>query len=135
LLEESVVKKQDVEPSTSSEITPIARQLYRHLVKIVRRGTASITYRDLAVAVSEKYPVHQRSPKLHSALTEVTIACRARELPAVTAIVWKARAHRPSDGYYEIAHPRARSWAGQLEAWKEEHARVLREAQDLPASL
>jgi hypothetical protein len=130
------VKKQEEEPSISTEITPIARQIYRHLVKIVRRGTASITYRDLAAAVSsEKLTVHQRSPKLHSALTEVTIACRARELPAVTAIVWKAGAHRPSDGYYEIAHPRARSWAGKLEAWREEHARVLRQAQDLPAAL
>jgi hypothetical protein len=127
------VKKQ--EETTQPEITPIARQIYRHLVKEIRRGTASITYRDLATAVSEKYPVHQRSGKLHSALTEVTLACRARELPAVTAIVWKAGAHRPSDGYYEIAHPRARSWSGQLEAWRAEHARVLREAQDLPGSL
>lgn len=118
-----------------TELTPIARQIYRHLVKVLRRGTASITYGDLAVAVSEKIPIHRRSSKLHEALTELTLACRARELPAVTAMVWKSGAHRPSDGYYEIAHPRARSWTGQLEAWREEHARVLREAQDLPATL
>ena len=123
------------EETPEPEITPMARQIYRHLVKTIRRGTASITYGELAEAISEKTPVHRRSPKLHEALTEVTIACRARELPAVTAIVWKSGAHRPSDGYYEIAHPRARSWSGQLEAWREEHARVIREAQDLPASL
>ncbi len=117
------------------ELTPIAKQIYRHLVRILRKGTASITYGDLAEAVSEKIPVHRRSSKLHDALTEVTLACRSRELPVVTAIVWKSGAHRPSDGYYEIAHPRARSWATQLEAWKVEHARVLRETEQLPGAL
>jgi len=117
------------------ELTPIAHQIYRHLVRVLRRGAASITYAQLADAVSGKLTVHQRSPRLHAALTEVTLACRARELPAVTAIVWKSGAHRPSDGYYPIAHPRARSWASQLAAWKLEHARVLREASGLPVAL
>jgi len=125
-------------PSTA-ELTPIERNIYRHLVRVLRRGTASITYAELADAISPpgiaKPRVHPRSPRLHAALTEVTLACRARALPAVTAIVWKAGAHRPSDGYYGIAHPRARSWKSQLAAWQDEHARVLREAERLPVGL
>jgi hypothetical protein len=117
------------------ELTPIARDIYRHLVRVLRRGGASITYGDLADAISGKLRVHRRSPRLYDALTRVTLACRARELPAVTAIVWKAGARRPSDGYYPIAHPRARSWNGQLAAWRLEHARVLRELDRLPGAL
>ncbi len=118
-----------------TEITPLARQIYRHLVRTIRRGTASLTYRELATALSEKTPTHPRSSKLHAALTEVTHACRKRDLPAVTAIVWKAGTKRPSDGYYPIAHPRVRSFKAQVEAWKEEYARVLRDIEQLPGSL
>jgi hypothetical protein len=124
----------DTETETE-EITPMARQIYRHLAKVVRAGTASITYRDLAEAVSKKIPTHPRSSKLHEGLTEVTQICRKRELPAVTAIVWRAGAKRPSDGYFGVAYPRSRSFKAQLAAWREEHAQVLREAPRLPPVL
>ncbi len=117
------------------EVTPLAKHIYRHLVRSVRRGTASLTYSELATAIADKFEVHPRSPALFDALTEVTVACRARELPAVTAIVWKAGARRPSDGYYKIAYPRMRSFETQVAAWKAEHARVLREAGQLPGTL
>jgi len=118
-----------------TEITPFARYIYRHLVRAIRRGTASITYRELATAISETYPTHPRSSRLHAALTEVTVGCRERALPAVTAIVWKAGVKRPSDGYYPVAYPRLRSFNAQLEAWREEHARVLKDSEQLPGSL
>lgn len=118
-----------------TEITPLARHIYRHLVRRVRRGTASLTYGELAAGISDKFPTHTRSTKLYAALTEVTVACRERELPAVTAIVWKSGARRPSDGYYKIAYPRVRSFKAQVEAWREEHARVLRDIGQLSGAL
>ena len=118
-----------------SEPTSLARHIYRYLVRTIRRGTASVTYRELATAVSDKFPTHPRSSKLHAALTEVTVACRERDLPAVTAIVWKAGVNRPSDGYYPIAHPRVRSFKAQVAAWRQEHALVLRDIEKLPGSL
>lgn len=120
---------------TATEITPMAQLIYRHLVRKLRTGTASITYRELAEAVSEKIPTHPRSSRLHAALSEVTQACRQRELPAVTAIVWRAGSHRPSDGFFPIAYPRMRSFENQIAAWKTEHVAVLRSAEQLPRSL
>jgi hypothetical protein len=110
------------------EITPMAHQIYRHLAKVLRSGTTSITYGDLAEAVSKKIPTHPRSSNLHEGLTEVTRICRSRELPAVTAIVWKAGTKRPSDRYFEIAYPRSRSFEAKLIAWQDEHACVVRAA-------
>ena len=101
--------------------SPLARSIYRQLVKHVRRGNPSITYGELAKLVE----AHPRSAKLHAALTEVTEACRARGLPILPAIVWRADARHPSDGYYKVAHPRARSFKSQLAAWEQEHARVI----------
>jgi hypothetical protein len=127
--------KTRAEIEETAQITPMARQIYKHLAKVIRAGTASITYRELADAVSAKIPTHPRSSKLHAGLTEVTEICRNRELPAVTAIVWKAGTRRPSDGYFAIAYPRSRSFKAQLAAWQAEHARVLREAPNLPVAL
>ena len=119
-----------------SEMSTLARSIYRYLVRTIRRGTASVTYRDVATAVSnDKITAHPRSPKFHAALTEVTKACREHGLPAVTSIVWKSGTKQPSDGYFPIAYPRVRSFEAQLAAWKEEHARVLRDAEKFPGSL
>jgi hypothetical protein len=105
----------------------LAREVYRCLVRAVRAGP-SLTYGELAAAVSEKSPIHPRSGKLHAALGEVTAACRRAELPALPAIVWKSGANRPSDGYYKVAYPRVRSFKAQLAAWQEEHQRVIAHA-------
>lgn len=101
--------------------SPLARSIYRQLVKHLRAGNPSITYGGLAKLVE----AHPRSAKLHAALTEVTAACRARGLPILPAIVWRADVDHPSDGYYKVAHPRARSFKSQLAAWEQEHARVI----------
>lgn len=116
-------------------MTPLAHEIYRQLLRHIRANKHSITYAELATAVSKKLPTHQRSPTFHAALGEVTAACRAAELPCLPAIVWSAAAHRPSSGYYASAHPRARTETSQLEAWEREHANVVRHATRFPPTL
>jgi hypothetical protein len=123
------MKKQTV------EIGPLAREIYRQLVRWLRASKPSITYGELAAEVSHKIPIHPRSSKLHAALGEVTEACRARELPMLPAIVWRSDTRRPSDGYYKLAHPRSRSYKAQVAAWEQEHARVVRDLERFPATL
>ncbi len=116
-------------------MTPLAHEIYRQLLRHIRANKHSITYAKLAVAVSKKLPTHQRSPTFHAALGEVTAGCRAAKLPCLPAIVWSAAAHRPSSGYYPLAHPRARTGKSQLEAWEREHANVVRDAMKFPPTL
>jgi hypothetical protein len=117
------------------QASQLARELYRVLVRLARRGTASITYGALARRLPARIRVHHRNARLYAGLTEVTEACRARGLPIVTAIVWSASTKRPSDGYYKVAHPRLRSLKAQIAAWEAEHVRVLRDAAGLPGAL
>jgi hypothetical protein len=115
-------------------MTPLATEIYKQLRATLRTKT-SITYGELAKLVSKKQPTHHRSPKLHAALTEVTQACRAHDLPAVTAMVWSATTNQPSAGYYEAAHPRSRTDESRHAAWEREHAAVIRDAVQYPATL
>ena len=116
-------------------MTPLAHEIYRQLLRHLRTGKASITYAELAAAVSKKHPTHQRSPSLHAALGEVTAACRATGLPCLPAIVWRAAGARPGSGYYLAAHPRARSDGSRVAAWEREHANVMRDAAKFPPTL
>jgi len=116
-------------------MSPLAHEIYRQLIRHLRAGKASITYGELAAAVSKKHPTHHRSPSFHAALGEVTAACRTAKLPCLPAIVWTAVGHCPSEGYYKAAHPRARTEAAQMTAWEREHAAVVRDAATFPASL
>jgi len=116
-------------------MTPLAHEIYRQLLRHLRAHKPSITYAELAAAVSKKLPTHPRSPTFHAALGEVTAACRAAALPSLPAIVWSAGGHRPSSGYYAIAHPRARTEQAQRAAWEREHARVVRAVATFPPTL
>ncbi len=116
-------------------MSPLAHEIYRRLLRHLRTGAASITYAELAVAVSKKHPTHHRSQSFHAALGEVTEACRTARLPCLPAIVWRAAGQRPGGGYYRAAHPRARSEKSQLEAWEREHSDVVRDAAKFPPSL
>ncbi|MEO8703917.1 MAG: hypothetical protein ABI867_27960 [Kofleriaceae bacterium] len=124
-----------MKPELTDSVSPLAREIYRRLVRHVRGGHASITYGELATLVSERHPIHPRSSKLHAALGEITAACRRRELPILPAIVWRADSRQPSDGYYPVAHPRSRSLKTQIAAWELEHARVLRDQAKFPGAL
>lgn len=116
-------------------MTPLAIEIYKLLVRRLRAGKASMTYIELAQQISAKIPTHQRSPKLHAALGEISVACRAGNLPCVPAIVWRQDTRRPGAAYFRYAHPRTRSPSGQVTAWEAEHARVLAEVARLPRTL
>ena len=121
--------------ATDTTPSPLAREIYRQLVRRLRTRQPSITYGELARAVGAKIPTHPRSRKLHAALGELTAVCRERDLPLLPAMVWRAGARRPSDGYYPVAHPRARTADRQRAAWEREHDRLVREAARLPSTL
>jgi hypothetical protein len=104
-------------------MSPLAMKIYRTLRHRLVRKQPAITYRELAAEVSEMHP---RDPRFHAALTEVAEACRHAKLPCLPAIVWRAGKHRPSDGYYKVAHPAARTDDDKRNAWEREHARVIK---------
>ena len=112
-------------------MSPLAHRVYKQLVTHVRRNRTSLTYGELATAVE----VHHRSPQLHAALGEVTNACRHSALPCLPAIVWRADSKRPSEGYFKVAHPRARTDDARISAWEREHAKVLGAADQYPPKL
>ena len=111
-------------------MTPLARRVYSHLRRRAASST-SISYGELATTLA----VHQRSPKLHAALGEVSNACRHASLPCLPALVWRADTRRPSAGYYKVAHPRAATDRARIAAWEREHAAVLAAAARFPAKL
>lgn len=116
-------------------MTPLAHEIYRQLLRHLRAGHSSITYGELAAAVSKKQPAHHRSPSFHAALGEVTAACRTAGLPCIPAIVWRAAGHAPGAGYFTVAHPRARTDKSRHEAWEREHAQVVRDTARFPPTL
>jgi hypothetical protein len=116
-------------------MSPLANEIYKHLIKLLKKQRHATTYGELAVDVSRKIPTHQRSPRLHAALGEVSRACRAAQLPCLPALVCRADSQRPSDGYYKLAHPRARTDRARIAAWQRERDRVVGEAERFPAKL
>ncbi len=111
----------------------LADQIYRHLLRHARDRGASLTYAELAARLNP--PIHPRSPALHAALGAVSQACRHAHLACLPALVTRADTHRPSTGYYRVAHPRAATDEARIAAWEREHARVLRELGKYPARL
>jgi len=116
-------------------MSPLANQIYKQLRRRVRTKQPSITYAGLADALDYRFSMHPRSSRLHAALTEVTEACRRHSLPCLPAIVWRANTRRPSVGYFKVAHPRAQTDDARVAAWEREHARVLRDVDQFPASI
>lgn len=112
-------------------MTALAKEIYKQLRRRLRNSNPSVTYGELAAAVA----MHHRNPHFHAALGEVTAACRAHDLPCLPAIVWSASMRRPADGYYLVAHPRARGEKSRVAAWEREHERVVREAERFPRTL
>ena len=115
-------------------MTPLAHEIYRQLLRRARSARPAITYAELASALGRR-AVHPRSPKLHAALGEITNACRHLALPCLPAIVWRADTHRPSRGYYKVAHPRAHTEAARIAAWEREHTKVIAEVGRFPAKI
>jgi hypothetical protein len=112
-------------------MTALANAIYKQLLRRLRSSNPSITYGELAAAVA----VHHRNPHFLAALGELTTACRERDLPCLPAIVWSASMCRPADGYYRVAHPRARGERSRVAAWEREQERLVREADRFPRTL
>ena len=115
-------------------MSPLAKTIYKQLLRRARSNEPSITYAELARGLGAR-SVHPRSPAFHTALGELANACRHHQLPCLPAIVWRADTRRPSDGYYKVAHPRAHTDAARISAWEREHARVLAELTVFPPQL
>lgn len=115
-------------------MTSLALEIYKALRRTIQ-SKHSITYKELAELVSKKAPTHQRSSKFHAALTELTSVCREQGVPCIAAVVWSATTKRPSDGYFKIAHPRAKTNESKRAAWEREHAAVVTNAAKYPATL
>ncbi|HTR50209.1 MAG TPA: hypothetical protein VMJ10_05835 [Kofleriaceae bacterium] len=115
-------------------MSPLAQSIYKHLLRRARSVRPSITYGELAGALGAR-ALHHRSSRLHAALGELANACRHSALPCLPALVWRADTHRPSAGYYKVAHPRAHTDAARVAAWEREHARVLAELARFPPRL
>jgi hypothetical protein len=119
-------------------MSPLANQIYQQLRRRVRTRQPLLTYKQLAAAIGRAAPklaTHQRSAKLHAALGEVSIACRAAGLPCLPAIVCRSDSGRPSAGYYKAAHPCVRSDQGRADAWERELARIVDEIDRFPEVL
>lgn len=116
-------------------MTPLAHEIYRLLVRRLCASQRSITYGELAALATKNQPTHHRSPALHKALGEVSVACRAQDLPCLPAMVWSASSPRPTSGYYAIATPRAKTDEAKRTAWEREHAGVVRGATRFPPTL
>jgi hypothetical protein len=115
-------------------MTPLATEIYRALRRTIQTKH-SITYKELVELVSKKLPTHPRSPAFYAALTEVTAKCRETGVPCIAAVVWSSSTKRPSEGYYKVAHPRARTDESKRAAWEREHAAVVSNADKFPAAL
>jgi hypothetical protein len=102
-------------------MSPLASSIYKHLVRRLRGGAKSLSYRELSRTVQ----THHRSARLHAALGEVIAACRARHLPCLPAIVWRSGRNMPGPAYFAHAHTRLRNPAACREAWQAEYAAVL----------
>jgi hypothetical protein len=116
-------------------MTPLAKQIYKQLLRRIRANKRSITYGELAHAISARKPIHHRSRTFHAALGEISEACRANGVPCLPAIVWRNDSQRPGDAYYRYAHPRSRTEAARTAAWKREHDAVVRDPTQFPAEL
>ena len=109
-------------------MSPLARSIYKHLIKRLRAGKTSLSYTELSTAVR----THRRSAHLHAALGEVTSACRVRGLPALPAIVWRSDSKMPGPAYFAFAHTRLRTDEAKRAAWEAEHAAVVRDPERFP---
>jgi len=109
-------------------MSPLARTIYRYLVKRLRAGKTSLTYGELSAAVD----THRRSARLHAALGEITAACRNHGLPCLPSIVWRSDTKMPGPAYFVHAHTKLRNGDAKREAWEKEHAAVVRNPDAFP---
>src|SRR4051794_27600332 len=89
-----------------------------------------IRYHELVDAVkplpANLADLHFRDLRLDEALGELVHACRARSLPAISAMVVNEEGY-PGPGYYPIAHPGIRDSIPQIVKWSRELEKVAKQ--------
>jgi hypothetical protein len=110
-------------------LSQLALHVYDILRLMVPNPSADITYQDLVNRLGPLPPPNEdlqpRDLRLDQALGEVVAECRARNLPAIPAIVVRADGRIPGAGYYPIAHPdEMHDVARAMIAWGNEVLRV-----------
>jgi hypothetical protein len=99
------------------------------LQPLVADPQATITYSRLVDEVNEicklTPPLRAYQDKrLYDALGDVANACKARELPPLTALVVLEDVMTPSPAYYKMEYPQLRDEFEKLGAWIEDLKRV-----------
>lgn len=102
-------------------MSPLARSIYAILRELVPAPDAQIQYGELCARL--RNDMSPRSPALAKSLGEIVRACRARGLPALSAIVVQKGSGMPGDGYYGEAHG-GMDLAHAMRAWSDEVAAV-----------
>jgi len=110
-------------------LSMLANAIYQVLRQRVPGRHADIPYRQLVEQLpplARPYQdLHWRDPRLDEALGEIVTACRAAQLPALSAIVVNAETGRPGRQYYPLAHPGVRDEVEQEVLWAREREQVL----------
>jgi hypothetical protein len=87
--------------------------------------TKRISYKGLCSGLAKVgWKTHWRSPGLWKALGEVVIACHAKNLGALPALVVRRDLGRPGASYYPVAHMLAKTQSAKLNAWRTELALI-----------
>jgi len=112
-------------------LSQLASDIYDILRPMVPNPTAEITYHDLVARLGPLPVPNQnlqpRDRRLDEALGEIVTECRARDLPALPAIVVHSEDRIPGPGYYPMAHPQvADDRARAMIAWGNEILQVRR---------
>ena len=110
-------------------LSVLALAIYEILRDLVPNPSAEITYEGLVGRLGPMPPpnegLHYRDVRLDEALGDLVAACRARDLPAISALVIRKIERNPGPGYYPTAHP-AESAQDQMlaeVAWAHERER------------
>ena len=85
---------------------------------------AMMTFAELVAEIS-RFPgvPHDLAPndrRLHAALAELTMTCRAHHLPSLAALVTCSGTREPSEAYYAAAHPHAIDAESRRTQWQKE---------------
>lgn len=90
-------------------ILVLALAIYYILQNLVPHAGTKITYSELVGDLGPMPPpneeLHYRDSRLDEAIGELVAACRARGLPAISALVIREVERNPGAGYYSTAHP------------------------------
>jgi hypothetical protein len=116
-------------------VSPLAATIYAVLRTLAPcRGDPRLSYADLLSRLPDRFshldledPAHR--DQISQALGEIVLACRARGLPALPALVVRlveGELEYPGVGYHGLAHPEAADEIERLAAWGRELEAVKR---------